>query len=65
MNVKIVYNMKVYDVKYLILKGTGDKREHYLTCIKENGSPNIRYSIEINPFLDRMKVIRIMKYEVK
>ncbi len=65
LNIKIIYKMQVYDVKYMILKRTGDKREQYLTCIKVNGAPNIKYSIEINPFLDSMKAVRIMKYEIQ
>lgn len=64
LNIKIIYNMKVYDVKYLVLNRKGDKREQYLTCRKENENSSIRYSIDINPFLDSIKKVNIMKYEI-
>lgn len=61
---RILYSGKVYDVKYLIIKKQGDKKGLYLICRKENEASNIRYSIDINPFLDSMNKVKIMKYEI-
>lgn len=49
-------------MKYLIINKTVSGKEMFLACRKEHEPENIRYSININPFLDSLKKVRIMKY---
>ncbi len=54
-----MYQSKDYRVKYLIINKTVSGKEIFLTCRKESEPDNIRYSIDINPFLDSMRKVRV------
>lgn len=61
--ITIIYQGKEYKVKYLIINKTVSINETYLICKKESDEDNIRYSIDINKFLDSMKKVKIQRYE--
>lgn len=65
LNITIIYQGKKHNIKYLVLQKQVEKNEMYLTCRKETESDNIRYSIDINPFLDSLGKVKIQRYEMK
>lgn len=61
LDITIIYQGKEYRVKYLIIDKAGSDKEIFLICRKESEPENIRYSIDINSFLDTMKKVKIQK----
>lgn len=65
LNVVIMNQGVEHKDKYLILKKRVERKEMYLTCRKESEPGSIMYCIDINPFLDSMKKIKIQKYDMR
>ena len=60
--ISYLYNGKKHDITYDVLKKQVEGKEMYLTCKKQANYDNVRYAIDMNPLLDSMKQVRIMKY---